>query len=85
VLKKVSNSEKSIEKFCNEINANVKKYKKPKILFLKNYVAGTWLEFIKTLEGDNDDLVVANTGVLVPNAMKRTTSCVGRSAALAAL
>jgi hypothetical protein len=35
--------------------------------FLKNYVAGTWLEFIKTLEGANDDLVVANTGVLVPN------------------
>jgi hypothetical protein len=68
VLKKVSNSEKSIEKFCNEIDANVKKYKKPKILFLKNYVAGTWLEFIKTLEGANDDLVVTNTGVLVPNA-----------------
>jgi hypothetical protein len=67
VIKKVSNSEKSIEKFCNEIDANVKKYKKPKILFLKNYVAGTWLEFIKTLEGANDDLVVANTGVLVPN------------------
>jgi hypothetical protein len=43
-------------------------YKKPKILFLKNYVAGTWLEFIKTLDGTNDDLVVANTGVLVPNA-----------------
>ena len=67
VLKKVSNSEKSIEKFCNEIDANAKKYKKPKILFVENYVAGTWLEFIKTLEGANDDLVVANTGVLVPN------------------
>jgi hypothetical protein len=68
VLKKVSNSEKSIEKFCNEIDANVKKYFKPKHLFIENYVAGTWLEFIKTLEGANDDLVVANTGVLVPNA-----------------
>jgi hypothetical protein len=52
----------------SELETNVKKYKKPKILFLKNYVAGTWLEFIKTLEGANDDLVVANTGVLVPNA-----------------
>jgi hypothetical protein len=60
VIKKVSNSKESIEKFCNEIDANAKKYKKPKILFVENYVAGTWLEFIKTLEG-------ANTGVLVPN------------------
>jgi hypothetical protein len=32
ILKKVSNSKESIEKFCNEIDANAKKYKKPKIL-----------------------------------------------------
>jgi hypothetical protein len=42
-------------------------YKKTKSLFVENYLAGKWLKFIKTLEGDNDDLVVANTGVLVPN------------------
>jgi hypothetical protein len=49
----------------------------PKILFLKNYVAGTWLEFIKTLEGanvedDNVDLTslavdTADAGALVQN------------------
>jgi hypothetical protein len=55
VLKKVSNSTESIEKFCNEINANVKKYKKTQSLFVENYVAGKWLEFIKKLEEDMDD------------------------------
>jgi hypothetical protein len=38
-MKKVSNSEKSIDKFCNEIDANVKKYKKPKIqIYLNLYL-----------------------------------------------